>query len=324
MRIQAIGELNRLASEQGNQLLNPDLTLNLAAATQLFNSFDDDQNGTLDASEVKGLLIGLSLNFGGKSICESSHPDEVAKLQQELDKDGDGQVTLDEFTTCLQQWIGHKMAAAAEMRVCVSQQRLSMTPDRGVHERLLADAEAEQDEEDNNNEVEEEEAPEPMTPMQIYRKATLKLVAGTTLIVVFADPMVDAVSAFAKATSLPPFFVSFIITPFASNASELVSSLTFAAKKKKRNISLTYSQVYGAVTMNNTMCFAVFMALVAFRGLAWTFSAEVTVTLLAIWALSFVATRSLTFKLWLAIPVMCIYPGSIALAAFLEYGLGWQ
>jgi Ca2+/Na+ antiporter len=76
---------------------------------------------------------------------------------------------------------------------------------------------------------------------------------------------VDAVSAFAKATTLPAFFVSFVITPFASNASELVSSLTFAAKKKKKNISLTYSQVYGAVTMNNTMCFSVFMALVAFR-----------------------------------------------------------
>lgn len=54
---------------------------------------------------------------------------------------------------------------------------------------------------------------------------------------------VDTVSAFAKATGISPFIVSFVVTPFASNASELVTSLTFASRKRKRNISLTYSQV---------------------------------------------------------------------------------
>jgi Ca2+/Na+ antiporter len=47
-----------------------------------------------------------------------------------------------------------------------------------------------------------------------------------------------------SASGIPAFFVSFIITPFASNASELVSSLRFAKGKKIKNISLTYCQVY--------------------------------------------------------------------------------
>jgi hypothetical protein len=38
------------------------------------------------------------------------------------------------------------------------------------------------------------------------------------------------------------------VTPFASNASELVSSLKFASGKRRKNISLTFSQVYGAVS----------------------------------------------------------------------------
>ena len=64
------------------------------------------------------------------------------------------------------------------------------------------------------------------------------------LIALFADPMVSAVSSLSKAAGLPsPFFASFVLTPFASNASELLSSLYFAAKKRKKNISLTYSQV---------------------------------------------------------------------------------
>lgn len=39
------------------------------------------------------------------------------------------------------------------------------------------------------------------------------------------------------------FYISFLITPICSNASELVSSLMFAVKKTKINASLTFSQV---------------------------------------------------------------------------------
>ena len=39
------------------------------------------------------------------------------------------------------------------------------------------------------------------------------------------------------------FYVSFVVTPLCSNASELVSSLIFASKKMKVNSSMTYSQV---------------------------------------------------------------------------------
>jgi chemotaxis protein methyltransferase CheR len=38
---------------------------------------------------------------------------------------------------------------------------------------------------------------------------------------------------------IDPFFVSFIVTPICSNASELISSLAFAAKKTKKSISMT-------------------------------------------------------------------------------------
>jgi hypothetical protein len=37
--------------------------------------------------------------------------------------------------------------------------------------------------------------------------------------------------------------------------------------------------VYGAVTMNNTMCLGLFLVVVWYRGLAWNFSAEVILRL---------------------------------------------
>ena len=41
---------------------------------------------------------------------------------------------------------------------------------------------------------------------------------------------------------MPPFFVAFLLTPLASNASELLSSLKFAAGKQRRSASLTFAQ----------------------------------------------------------------------------------
>ena len=46
-----------------------------------------------------------------------------------------------------------------------------------------------------------------------------------------------------QVSHIPPFFVAFCVTPLASNASELVSSLYFASRKHMKNISLTFCQV---------------------------------------------------------------------------------
>lgn len=54
--------------------------------------------------------------------------------------------------------------------------------------------------------------------------------------------MVGAVSGFSIASGIPKFFISFIVTPMASNSSELLSSFQFARKKRRENISLTFSQ----------------------------------------------------------------------------------
>lgn len=114
--------------------------------------------------------------------------------------------------------------------------------------------------------------------------------------------------------------------------------------------------MYGAVTMNNTMCLSVFMALVAFRGLDWSFCAETVVTMAAIWLLSIVAVSGTTFQvraanatpvcflcwwvgrrsllvlyhhwvvsqLYLAPVVLLIYPLSLGAVVFLEDVLGFD
>lgn len=73
-------------------------------------------------------------------------------------------------------------------------------------------------------------------------KAVLMLLMGTVIAAVCSDPLVDAVDNFSTASSIPSFFASFIILPFVTS-SEVVSTLTFASRKRLRTASLTYSEV---------------------------------------------------------------------------------
>lgn len=124
-----------------------------------------------------------------------------------------------------------------------------------LHEQVLSLLESEAG---VTTEESEEDALEAVAldPPQIYKKAALYMLAGAAMAAVFADPMVDSIGNFSAASRIPPFFVAFVVTPFASNASELVSSIIFAKRRRKRNISLTFSQVYGAITMNNTLYYS--------------------------------------------------------------------
>jgi Ca2+/H+ antiporter len=52
------------------------------------------------------------------------------------------------------------------------------------------------------------------------------------LCAVFSDPLVEALTNLSHATGVPPFYVGFVLTPLASNASEFLSSLRFAARQR--------------------------------------------------------------------------------------------
>ncbi|CAM6038452.1 unnamed protein product [Sphagnum compactum] len=127
-----------------------------------------------------------------------------------------------------------------------------------------------------------------------------------------------------KPLESPPFFIAFIATPLATNSSEAISSILFARRKHKKNISMTFSQIYGAVTMNNTLCLGIFLAIVYFRGLMWDFSAEITVILFSTLVMGGLAAVHTTFPLWVAFIAIALYPISIGLVAYLDYVCGWH
>ena len=59
-----------------------------------------------------------------------------------------------------------------------------------------------------SEETEEEETENGLrTKSQIIRKAVLLLIMGTIITAVFADPLVDAVTAFSTSSQIPSFFI---------------------------------------------------------------------------------------------------------------------
>ena len=53
---------------------------------------------------------------------------------------------------------------------------------------------------------------------------------------------------------IPPFFVAFILAPIASNASELIASISYASRKEEVGTEVAFGQVHDmcAVVAANT------------------------------------------------------------------------
>ena len=179
---------------------------------------------------------------------------------------------------------------------------------------------------DGNDDNEEEELPPTellnesgeVDLWKLKKTASISMFLGTLVVLVFSDPMVDVLSAFGHFVSIKPFYVSFVLAPLASNASELVASMNYAAKRTKPTITTSLSTLLGAANMNNTFCLAIFYALIVFRkGLVWTFSAE-TIVIVGVQVIMFFFAYQRTMQLWTGFVVLSFFPLSIVLVAFLE------
>merc|ERR1712217_215635 len=111
---------------------------------------------------------------------------------------------------------------------------------------------------------------------------------GTVLVLVFSDPMVDCLSEWGTRLGVSPFYISFVLAPFASNASELLSAYTYAIKKTEKNMTTSLSTLIGAAYMNNTFVLGIFLALIYLQGFAWQFTAETIAMVLIQWIIGII------------------------------------
>ena len=167
------------------------------------------------------------------------------------------------------------------------------------------------------DEEEDEEQFLHLSDAQLIMRALFQLLLGTLICCIFSDPMVSVIGVFSDTINVSSFYVSFVVTPIASNAAEIYSSLVFAKKKTQEGISMGFSALYGAACMNNTFVLCIFCALVFFRELQWTFIAETLVIILTVIVVGLNGMRE-TVVVWQGMIVISLFPLSILLVALLD------
>lgn len=257
-----------------------------------FSKYDNDNNGTLDKSEHNQLVKDLGL--------ANSAAD---KLWSQLDQNSDGKLEFQEFADGLYKF----MADPSNNLAAESESSGAQIPDYGI-----------EDEEPEEMPEDIASLPPDQQQCKIISRSCWMMGLGTLMVVVFSDPLVDCLTELGSRLNVKSFYIAFILAPFASNASELLSAYNYAVKKTSSSITTSLSTLVGAACMNNTFCLAVMYALVYFKGLAWQFKAETLSIVLVQWVIGLSAIIMRTHTAFTAIFIIACYPLCLLFVQYLE------
>ena len=262
-----------------------------------FHRYDTSGDGLLDRGEI---LVALRKDLNETNSTEA----DISVLFKQYDYDDSGTLSFDEFCSLVLDIVKKDFIAPTE--------------------EAAKSGENENDDDEDDVSEEEEDVPEELAHLSpaeqqkaIKKRAFTMLTIGTVLVLVFSDPMVDVMQEMANRAGISPFYVSFVLAPLASNASEVLASAFYAAKKTSSSITISLSALEGAAAMNNTFCLSIFMGLIYFRGLAWQYTAEtIAIVLVQLILAAFSKKKFLTTRDSFAI--LSLFPLSIVLVAVLE------
>lgn len=161
---------------------------------------------------------------------------------------------------------------------------------------------------------------------RIIFKASWMMAIGSGIVLFVADPFVDCLTEWGSARrfNIPSFYISFVVAPFASNASELLSAYSYAVKKTRSSITISVSTLIGAACMNNTFTLGITFGLMYFQNIAWKFTAETVAMVLIQWMIGALAVAKSVNTLANGFMIMGCFPLCLFLVVGLEQGLGWD
>ena len=236
----------------------------------------------------------------------------MAELMGRFDTNNDGFISYDEFIGACYVFIKEHETLS---KVSVRKLKARDLAQEQISSNILGDGGEEEEVEDIPEDFTDLSPEEQQTA--IKKRAFGMLALGTFLVILFSDPMVDVMQEIANRLGLSPFYVSFILAPLASNASEVIASQYYAAKKTRKTITVSLSALEGAASMNNTFCLSIFMALIFFRGLAWQYTAETIAIVLVQFIVASMVQRKVMY-LSHGLVILLVFPLSIVFVAALE------
>ncbi|KAG2375107.1 hypothetical protein C9374_010111 [Naegleria lovaniensis] len=84
-------------------------------------------------------------------------------------------------------------------------------------------------------------------------KGVLYLVVGGVLIYVFSDPFIQSVVLIGKSLGITPLTLAFFFAPIASEAPEILESISLSRQGKLQNINIAFSNLVGGTISKTTL-----------------------------------------------------------------------
>jgi Ca2+/Na+ antiporter len=257
-----------------------------------FIQYDKDGSKTLDTFEVQALFTDLRE--------PASH---FNALLAEMDKNSDGVIDFEEFYSGMIAYLANHTT------------RTTTSTANDGPKAINDEADGDEDgEDDEDEEIPEDIAKLPTVAEQqraIKIRSLYMMTVGTTVVLLVSDPAVDVLSSLGSRMGVPGFYVSFLLAPLASNASELIAAYNYARKKTRGSINISLSTLEGAGIMNNTFCTGIFFLVIYMNEtIAWTFSVETLAIILVQMVVMLVAQKKI-MTLFDASLVLSMYPLSL-------------
>jgi len=274
-----------------------------------FAMYDANGDNTIDFEEFRMIF---------KDVGENLSREAQYAMFDAADTNKSGDISFEEFVACLMSFALDPNTDLQETK----KPKYAVNPNKYFEDGGNGEADEEDGEEDVPEDLADLEPEEQQKRIKI--RAAYMMALGTLLVLIFSDPMVDLLSELGVRLDVSAFYISFVLAPLASNASELVAAYNYAKKRTCKSITTSLSTLEGAAIMNNTFCLAIFLALVYFQRLAWEFSAETTAIMLIQVLMAFLVLSRRVHRMIEAYVILSLYPLCLATVYVLENYVGWD
>ncbi|XP_055804722.1 sodium/calcium exchanger NCL1-like [Solanum dulcamara] len=288
---------------EAEHLVKDDGTPNIERIKEIFHQYDFDGNNAITKPELEE-LIG-SVKFGEVEI---NRDDTVKKVLRDFDRNGNDMIDEDEFVHGMAKWLNE----AISVTKCPDKKKAIDEYDKIMWsevDKLVY--EVEKDGEIN------------YLLTWKFNKSVLQVLLGIAILTLCAKPLVTSIEDLSDAMGIPSFLIPFVMVPLALNARMAIAAIFPASQKSSITASLTFSEIYGGVIMNNILGMATLLAVVCIKDLKWNYSAEVLIILVVCSVIGVLAFFSTTYPLWTCILAFSLYPFSVVLFYLLECVFGW-
>uniref|UniRef100_M1C3U6 Calmodulin n=1 Tax=Solanum tuberosum TaxID=4113 RepID=M1C3U6_SOLTU len=289
---------------EAEHLVKDDGTPNIERIREIFHQYDFDGNNAITKPELEE-LIG-SVKFGEVEI---NREDTVKKVLRDFDRNGNDMIDEDEFVHGMTRWLNE----AINVTKCPDKKRAIDEYDKikwSEVDKIVY--EVEKDGEINYKLL-----------TWTFNKSVLQVLLGIAIMTLCAKPLVISIEDLSDAMGIPSFLIPFVMVPLALNARMAIAAIFPASQKSSITASLTFSEIYGGVIMNNIMGMATLLAVVCIKDLRWDYSAEVLIILVVCSVIGLLAFFSTTYPLWTCLLAFSLYPFSVVLFYLLECVFGW-